>query len=220
MTGETNRLPWGLNAHPNDSPGYWGARAIKSGGSRPIDLLPDRQSGGGDLFGVLADLLDKRGGMAIAQARVYALCDNFLMKPDESREFTIIDCDLMKMVANTNGSHGYIYLSAWLKPEFFALEGAKWSGEKDPPEVGDFVHTSVWERGKEDVRVLANINLHGHRFVVFGTGRKVPAKELRQLREWRQPTVSLPGSGRGMSALENLSKPSLSVGLTVGHELR
>jgi hypothetical protein len=46
---------WGLGLQPDDAPAYWGARAILDlrQPKNPIDLLPDRQSGGGALFSVL-----------------------------------------------------------------------------------------------------------------------------------------------------------------------
>jgi len=211
---------WGLNAHPSDAPAHWGARAILDSRQpkNPIDLLPDRQGGGGDLFPVLASLLDAAGGMAIAQARVYALLNNHLMSSHKAELFTLIDTDMVKMVANTNASSGYLYLSAWLKPETFNVSDAKWSGTGSPPEPGDHVRTSVW---KEEVTVLSNINLHGHRFLTFLTGRK-PAG-LDSLRRWSRPIMKNDkqvASNEHPSATDCLSLPYLAVGLTVGHELR
>jgi len=208
--------PWGLGLQPDDAPAYWGARAILGSyrDKSPIDLLPDRQGGGGPLFSVLASLLNDAGGLKVAQARVAALLNNYIMSSTKAQEFTLIDNDMMKMVADTRGSHGYLYISAWLKPETFDLSDAKWGGSGEPPEPGETVETSVW---KEPVKVLTHINLHGHRFLAFLTGRE--PEGLDTLREWRRPVLrSTPD--RGVSATERLNLPHLCVGLTVGRELR
>ena len=143
-----------------------------------------------------------------------ALCNNYLMKVNKAQEFTLIDNDMMQMVADTRGSHGYLYISAWLKPETFNIEDAKWSGTGEPPETGATVETSVW---KKPVKVLTSINLHGHRFVAFLTGRE--PEGLDSLREWRRP-IPRDSVNAGVSATERLSLPHLTVGLTVGRELR
>jgi hypothetical protein len=207
---------WGLGLQPDDAPAYWGARAILDlrQPKNPIDLLPDRQGGGGPLFSVLASLLSDAGGMKVAQARVKALLNNNIMSSRDGQRFTLIDNDMMKMVADTRGSHGYLYISAWLKPETFDLSDAKWGGSGEPPEAGDTVETSVWQ---EPVKVLTSINLHGHRFIAFLTGRE--PEGLDALREWSRPVLrSTPD--RGVSATERLNLPHLCVGLTVGRELR
>ena len=162
----------------------------------PIDLVPNRQSGGGELFAVLASLLKDAGGIEVAQARVKALLDNDMMESSESKRFTLIDNDMMTMVADTRASYGYLYLSAWLKPETFDISEAKWGGTGDPPEAGETVKTSVWQ---EPVKVLSSINLHGHRFLTFLTGRPVDVTKAASI----DPRV-----------------PKLAVGLTVGNELR
>lgn len=194
----TQRLDWGLNAHPDDAPGCWGARAIlrPHRSMSPIDLVPNRQSGGGELFAVLASLLKDAGGIEVAQARVKALLDNALMASSESKLFTLIDNDMMTMVADTRASYGYLYISAWLKAETFDVSEAKWGGSGDPPEAGDTVKTSVWQ---EPIEVLTSINLHGHRFLTFLTGRPVDVSKATSI----DPRV-----------------PKLAVGLTVGNELR
>lgn len=213
--GIFDNYDWGLGLQPDNAPAYWGARAIlNTRQTNPIDLLPDRQGGGGPLFPVLASLLNDAGGIKVAQARVKALCNNYLMESTEAQEFTLIDNDMMKMVADTRGSYGYLYISAWLKPETFDLSNAKWGGSGEPPEAGDTVETSVW---KEPVKVLTSINLHGHRFVAFLTGRE--PEGLNSLREWRRP-IPRDSANAGVSATERLNLPHLTVGLTVGRELR
>lgn len=191
------RLYFGLNAHPKNTPGYWGARAILGSyrDKNPIDIVANRQNGGGDLFSVLASLLNDAGGLKVAQARVRALLNTWQMSSSEAKLFTLVDNDMMKMVADTRGSHGYLYVSAWLKPETFNLEGAEWSGSSEPPKAGDTVETSVW--GKP-ITVLSSINLKGHRFLTFLTGRPVDVSKADSI----DPRV-----------------PSLAVGLTVGNEL-
>ena len=219
--GIFDNVNWGLNAHPSDAPAYWGARAILKADQRvtnPIDLLHDRQCGGGPMYSVLSSLLNDAGGMEIAQARVYALLNNYIMHPEDHELFTIIDNDMMTMQVNTNGSCGYLYLSAWLKPEAFDVSDAAWSGADAPPEPGDIVRTSVW---KKPVKVLTSINLHGHRFLTFLTGRKPTG--LDSLRRWSRPIMKgdkQVASSDHPLATESLHLPHLAVGLTVGKELR
>ncbi len=190
------RLDWGLNAHPEDSPGCWGARAILvTSSSHPIDIVGNRQDIDGRLGGLLVTLLGKAGGLEIAQARVRGLLDSRLMFPEASEKFTLVDNDMMTLVGDTRGSHGYLYLSAWLKPETFNTEGAEWSGSGEPPQMNDIVKTSVWE---EPIQVLSGINLHGHHFLTFLTGRPVDVEKATSI----DPRV-----------------PKLAVGLTVGNEL-
>jgi len=207
------KLEWGLSAHPEDAPAYWGARAIlKFGPHNPIDLLPNRQSGGGPQYKVLTQLLNEGGGLKICQARTYALLNNFIMSIRENQTFILLDTPLLRVVANTRASHGYLYMSAWLKPEALNLEGAKWSGSSPPPKAGDVVGTKVW---KHPVEVLTPMNLNGHYFLVFMTGRT--PEGLEQLRSWRKGTPARPNA---VSAVDNFNKPSLAVGLTVGNELQ
>jgi len=209
------KLQWGLNAHPENAPAFWGARAIlKFGANNPICLLPDRQAGSGPLYKVLTQLLNEGGGLEIAQARTYALLNNWLMSSKKAQTFILLDTPLMKMVANTNGSHGYLYISAWLKPDALDLTGAQWSGSAEPPEAGKMIETAVWDH---KVEVLTPLNIDGHHFLVFLTGRKPDKKKLAALRKWRreeQPRAGLP------SAVDGFDNPPLAIGLTVGSELR
>jgi hypothetical protein len=126
----------------------------------------------------------------------------------EAEEFVLLDTDLIRVIGNTNASHGYLYLSAWLKPEALDTSEATWSGQDAPPEPGSRVRTRVHKQGAEDVKVLTSINLHGHHFVVFlASDAKVDGRDLRELREGRR-------------YLDTPHHPYPALGLTVGHELR
>jgi hypothetical protein len=210
---------YGLNAHPDDAPGWWGARAILAPRAfRPMDILPDRQSSGGERFPLLMRLLNEYGGLSIAQARASALCNNFKLVGKEQFERILLDTDLVKVVADTRASHGYVYISAWLKAETLDVSEAKWTGAQPPPAPGTTISTSVWG---SPVEVLTSMNLNGHHFLAFSTGRPVKSHELEELREWRLPLANAKaGRSRTPSALVNLHYPALAIGLTVGHEVQ
>ena len=74
---------------------------------------------------------------------------------------------------------------------------------------------------KKPVKVLTSINLHGHRFLTFLTGRKPTG--LDSLRRWSRPIMKgdkQVASSEHPLATESLHLPHLAVGLTVGKELR
>jgi hypothetical protein len=135
------KLAWGLSwAVPEDSHAAWGARAIVEGTG--FSLLPDRQSIwsdddearkkliaalNGPLLGTWQVLRTHehpaRGALHHAQERVTALreagaiCGPNGEGGDQDQEHVLYEDDAVKMVGNTNGSFGYLYIAAWLKPE-------------------------------------------------------------------------------------------------------
>jgi len=58
------------------------------------------------------------------------------MLPDKEKLFTLFDDGLVKILGNTNASHGYVYLVAFPRHDK-DLEGAVWSGKNQPPAPGD-----------------------------------------------------------------------------------
>jgi len=124
------KLAWGLSwAVPEDSHAAWGARAIVEGTG--FGLLPDRQSIWSDDDAARKKLIAALNGpgepvfgaLHHAQERVTALreagtiCGPNGEGGDLEQENVLYEDDAVKMVGNTNGSFGYLYIAAWLKPE-------------------------------------------------------------------------------------------------------
>ena len=93
----------------------WGARMITQGAY--LDFLGDRQS----LVYRTEEARDKLttalDGWVIKQMReVYKRkYDRFEVSPNYEHEFIIYEGKDIMALANTNGSFGYLYISAWLK---------------------------------------------------------------------------------------------------------
>ena len=94
---------------------YWGARAIWKGRG-PMDLLRDRQS----MVAVdkatadrLASLLNG-GALKAANKRLDALANRWEVSPGEANEVVLHEDASVRIVANTNASHGYLYVTAQL----------------------------------------------------------------------------------------------------------
>ena len=105
-------------ACPEDACIAWGARAILNRGT--IDLLYDRQSWNG----VAKENVTIRKGFSklINQAlpavrdEVERLCSLGLMRGDKAAEFVLFESsgeNGIRIVGNTNGSCGYLYLVAY-----------------------------------------------------------------------------------------------------------
>lgn len=120
------KLGWGLrHAVPEDARAAWGARAIVE--ERGFSLLPDRQeiwAADQEAKDALASALNgpNRGDGAISKAQETAgkLMDageirNQSGGRDEPGEHLLYENDEIKIVGNTNGSYGYLYLAGWLK---------------------------------------------------------------------------------------------------------
>ncbi len=123
------KLAWGLSwAVPEVAHAAWGARAIVEGTG--FGLLHDRQSIWSDddaarqkLIAVLNGPGGGDGAIHQAQEKVAALreagtiCGPNGQGGDTPQEHVLYEDDAVKMVGNTNGSFGYLYITAWLKPE-------------------------------------------------------------------------------------------------------
>jgi hypothetical protein len=100
-------LAFGLRAIPSGVRTAWGARLIW-----PADLVHDRQ----DLKGPDADDLRawlNAGPLGIALARMRE--DRAGLIPSESRTITLYEDETGVIKADPQGSHGYLYVAAWLK---------------------------------------------------------------------------------------------------------
>jgi hypothetical protein len=101
-------LTFGYNAGlPDGVRAAWGARFIF-----PDDLLHDRTG----IFGDEADrkaLIEWLNSGVLRDTRDAAR--NAGLRPEEDREVVLYEDDKGKVVANPNGSYGYLYVAGWLK---------------------------------------------------------------------------------------------------------
>jgi len=116
MTNDTKlvRLPFGCNKGlPGNVRIAWGARMIA-----PADLVWDRQGcaggeEGGEERALLLDWLSERAGDA---ARQFCRDNQMGISNGSSEEiFTLYEDERGKVVGSPQGSHGHVYIAAWLK---------------------------------------------------------------------------------------------------------
>jgi len=106
------KLEFGLNAAlPKNVKAAWGARLIY-----PDDLVWDRQSRIGAVKHV-KPLIDWLNGGALHAMREQArdFHKNGFMSPRSSADIVLHEDERGIIVGNPNGSHGYLYVVAWLK---------------------------------------------------------------------------------------------------------
>jgi hypothetical protein len=108
-------LGFGLrNAVPNTAEAAWGARFIiyADGG---VDFVPNRTDVVGTteskaaLLALLNEKLPKRALIDIISAKIKA----YEISTREPNEVVLFDADGLKVVGNSNGSHGYFYVAAF-----------------------------------------------------------------------------------------------------------
>ena len=200
-------------------PVAWGARAIlNSRYDNPIDLLPDRQTiycESPELRKPFCQYLDNYI-IPILQMRVKQLVRGYLNEKNFGDEtavsnssdpecralhgtvnctFTLYEDYAIKVLANTNASHGYLYLIAFPQSEWYPDSGyikenedpdfdwrtdARWSGKGEfatPPNPGDRVHA----RGFEGV-VVNQFIMHGYRHLSVICD-KIPDHKKEYLKE-------------------------------------
>ena len=95
-------------------PAYWGARAIFH--FNGWDIVPDRQGWlaiNDDARNTLGSLLGG-GILRTARQRFVKLVSDGRVSSDEAREVVFYEDHRVRVVGNTNGSHGYVYLTAML----------------------------------------------------------------------------------------------------------
>lgn len=143
---------------------YWGARAIYKGYSADyyIDLLRDRQSGRG-VDNAFLDWINNRALPWLRKEVKRAVLEPHKREEVVLREFKY------ELKANTNASHGYLYIGAAeheveeIKPvmnravqkeeRVFLVNGRKlvWGAEHDPPGIGTQGNVPSNERGPAKV---------------------------------------------------------------------
>jgi len=128
-------------AQMDSSPAIWGARAIVENSSMGFALVPGRNSWYTE---------DERARKALVVALNKGVLDacraEFVRLRDEnwdinrvSQEYVLFEDDAIRVVGNTNGSYGYLYLAAWIKAPDFTGE---WNGDWRAV-TGDKVAVSV-----------------------------------------------------------------------------
>ena len=126
---------------PEDSPAVFGARTIKD--PHHLGFLWDRTCYYGEEKAVkaLETLLNKGGLLEIIKARTDHMIRLYLFDGSQAEEHVVYENWFVKVLANTNASHGYVYLSAFLKP--VNLDTAYQSDEKETGEkYGEYIDGS------------------------------------------------------------------------------
>lgn len=116
---------WGL-AHvvPATAVAAWGARLIVDQDGH-TDFLFDRQgSDEGPHSQELLDLLNSRFHVGTMREILTSLLLTYDMNTRSGEDFILHVDDRLVVHANTNGSAGYCYVTAWLYPESTRLKGA------------------------------------------------------------------------------------------------
>lgn len=104
--------------HPvvtGDHRAYWGARTIWQGG-RSWDILPDRQGWRATDEGALKRLsaLLNGGILKEAEKRLGTLGNTWEVSPSREGEVVLFEDARVRVVGNSNASHGYFYVTAIL----------------------------------------------------------------------------------------------------------
>lgn len=111
MAETQTRLRFGYNPGlPEGCDTAWGARAITT--QRCMDFLWDRQGRFGPRIAELVAALNG-GLLKKAQDRYRYLVSEGVIDPAIPTEVTLLDEGGVRMLGNTNGSHGYIYVCAF-----------------------------------------------------------------------------------------------------------
>jgi hypothetical protein len=107
------KLGWGA-AHlvPENVPAAWGARLIVTQ-TGDVDIVHDRQHAIGDSksIQVLLSRLDEWTW----RDNLRDMLKSFEVSTRSAAEVTVYDDDMITVRGNSNGSHGYFYIAAWLK---------------------------------------------------------------------------------------------------------
>lgn len=115
----SEKIPWGLKfAVPKDATLAWGARTIYRDGY--IDVVHDRQGFiGPDEKSIKEFAILVQDALAIVKKRVLGKFESGDrdIDPGFSEEHILYDSEDLRIVGNTNASHGYLYLAAWKKVE-------------------------------------------------------------------------------------------------------
>jgi len=173
---------FGLPAHET-APATWGARAIDGGTT--FDLVHDRQSMSGDPEHIraMAVVLNDLGVLNKARERWDALKASGEVRGSKPGLVTLYEDWVVKVEANTNGSHGHVYLRAYFKPEGHTFKRLRnypkggadaieagtmvWSRD-EVPAVGEVIYAKCagWASKDGKMEVLGHAVEHGHLHVV------------------------------------------------------
>lgn len=110
------KLLFGLNSEnvPKDGSGVWGARAIfHPHDEMPLEVLPNRQDTMGDPEEIKEITAFLKSYWPLIQDLARNAYLNGDLKPDKRYETQLFG-HKVKILANTNASHGYVYLAAFL----------------------------------------------------------------------------------------------------------
>jgi hypothetical protein len=141
-------------AQIDGSRAIWGARAVVEHSDAGFALAPGRNSWyteGEPARKALVMALNK-GVLDACRAEFVRLRDESWDINRVSQEYVLFEDDAIKVVGNTNGSYGYLYLAAFTKPDDFT---GNWVGDWRAT-AGDKVQVSVNGIGEALV-------LRGHR---------------------------------------------------------
>lgn len=110
---------WGLAyVVPEDAIAAWGARLIVTQDGYEVDMLPDRQGGDrGPHTEELFDLMEERFSIKDLRETIRELLKEYTMQTRQDEDFILYLDDRVVVHANTRGSAGYCYVTAWLYPK-------------------------------------------------------------------------------------------------------
>lgn len=115
---EKKRLGWGAHRLvPENAPAAWGARLIVNQEGW-VDLVPGRQDAIGSDEAVKALLDQLNGGVnKVWMERLREQLVAGKIRVNQSADVTLYEDEALIVAGNTNASHGYFYVAAYLKEE-------------------------------------------------------------------------------------------------------
>jgi hypothetical protein len=109
------KLGWGAaELVPQGAKAAWGARMIIGQDGR-AELVGDRQHAVGDDNAAIDALLGHMNQIAKPVDKVREMLLASQIRTDEAAEVTVYEDEVIKVAGNSNASHGYFYIAAWLK---------------------------------------------------------------------------------------------------------
>ena len=138
---DTAKLRWGLRSvEQADYLAVWGARATFA--ESELYFMPDRQEHIGDIVPVCT-LTNWINDTALPALKQHIKETNW---SNDSKEVYTLNDNLFTLKASSNGSYGYMYLTATLQGTD-ELPTGKWSG-KAIPKIGDTITAKINNIGK------------------------------------------------------------------------
>jgi hypothetical protein len=96
---------------PDTATAAWGARMIVTQ-TGDVDFLPDRADRAGDPDGW--PVLEERCSLRVVKSIIADLLRSGLMQTRQGADIILYQDELVTVHANTNGSYGYCYVTAWV----------------------------------------------------------------------------------------------------------